>query len=842
MKRNSLCAVLLLFVMITTLLLNSCTVNKVVKIDIQSDDEQIIQSINAEQKNVVNTIVVDSEFYLNGVSEFVVDESDPHAVANETSSSHVVNEKFELDLDAVTVGNKYDPNEVNIYGQFVSPSGKLYEMPGFWYTKCDRYLEEIDENGEFTLKGYTINGNTKAVGVLDMKGDAKVPVAKIDFNSTSSTAGQVGLALDKSQLNIKNGDAFTHILSVWLKADEGFSGDALYLRLYSSSLANDTFYKIDASQLSTEWKKFEFVYEDGFYSKEQVTDFKNNYSVFIQTSGIDENKGTKQYNEVNGTIYASNVAFENVITYADGSQAVNSSFTLVDFVADELSNYRYGDINGKEVITISDEGNFKIRFRFTEVGEWTYRVVMEKNNVKICSYTSSVVATENPDEEKNRGIIVVEPTLKRNFMFEDGTPYAGIGINVPYSVDPVRGTYDYESYFPKMAAAGMNFSRTWLAYIGNGVSSTEGGVLNYDTRQDKAYGFDHILDLAEEYGIYLQIPMEHTGWFRENHLWDSCPYNELNGGYLNHSFEFFTDSRAKEDYKKLLRYYVARYSYSRNIMNWEIFNEIGHVTDYDELVAKEWANEMGNYLHTIDPYRHMVSMSSANNYSDMCYTAEELDFTSFHSYIYGNKYATSATNEAKRIYEWLGKPAMIGEIGISGISESVNYAADPDYYLLRQSPFTIFGGAGCSPVHFWWQMCDKYDHYSNVTPAANLIKLLPNKWITMPQIEASITDKEGVNVLYKSSRGISVWGFKDSTSAYVYMMDNNYNIATPVPPDKADTVLNFKDMENGTYTVRIFDTQAGVVCDTVTVSVSNGTLTLSAPVWSSDIAFLIEKQ
>ena len=841
MKKVTLIAKLVFIVYVVTMVLSSCAVQTIVNVDIETSDEQIIQSILAESKDSVNTLVQDPEFYMNGVSEFEVDATDPNAVANETSSSHVVNEKFELDIDSVTTGNKYDPNEVNVYGQFVSPSGVLYEMPGFWYVDCDRYLVELDETLEYELKGYTINGAT-ATGVIDEKDGVKIPVAKINFNSTSSAAQQVGVALDKSQLNIRVGAAFTHVISVWLRVDEGFTGDALYLRLYSSSEANDTFYKIDASELSTEWKKFEFAYNEGFYSSAAVEDFKKNYSLFIQTSGIDENKGSKNYEEVNGTVYASNFAFENVITYTDGTSAVNSSFTLVDFVASELANYRSGDINGKEVITIGEEGNFKIRFRFAEVGEWTYRIVMEKNNEKICTYTSSVVAVENPDEEENRGIIVVEPTLKRNFMFEDGTPYAPIGINVPYTVDPVRGTYDYESYFPKMSVAGMNFSRTWLTYVGNGVSNTEGGVLNYDARQNRAYAFDHILDLADEYGIYLQIPMEHTGWFRENQLWDSCPYNVINGGYLEHSFEFFTDERAKEDYKKLLRYYIARYSYSRYIMNWEIFNEIGHVTDYDGDIAKSWANEMGSYLHSIDPYRHMVSMSSATDYSDTCYTAEELDFTSFHSYIYGNKYAAKTVSECVRMYQWLDKPAMIGEIGASGTSEVVNFAADPDYYILRQAPYTIFGGAAASPMYFWWQMCDKYDHYDNVTPATELFKLLPDKWITMPQINSAKKQDTGVNVLYECSRAIAVWGFKDNTSAYVYMMDNDYSYANHKPNEKSDTVITLLDMANGSYTVRVFDTQNGVVCGTFDVNASGGQLKISVPAWSSDLALLIEQK
>ena len=189
MKKVNLIAKLLFIVYVLTTILSSCAVQTLVNIDIKESDEQIIQSILAESKNSVNTLVQDPEFYMNGVSEFEVDATDPNAVANETSSSHVVNEKFELDIDSVTTGNKYDPNEVNVYGQFVSPSGVLYEMPGFWYVDCDRYLVELDETLEYELKGYTINGAT-ATGVIDEKDGVKIPVAKINFNSTSSAAGR----------------------------------------------------------------------------------------------------------------------------------------------------------------------------------------------------------------------------------------------------------------------------------------------------------------------------------------------------------------------------------------------------------------------------------------------------------------------------------------------------------------------------------------------------------------------------------------------------------------------------------------------------------------------------
>lgn len=40
------------------------------------------------------------------------------------------------------------------------------------------------------------------------------------------------------------------------------------------------------------------------------------------------------------------------------------------------------------------------------------------------------------------------------------------------------------------------------------------------------------------------------------------------------SIDFFTNERARADYKQRLRYLVARYGYSTSIFAWEFFNEV----------------------------------------------------------------------------------------------------------------------------------------------------------------------------------------------------------------------------------------------------------------------------
>ena len=163
-----------------------------------------------------------------------------------------------------------------------------------------------------------------------------------------------------------------------------------------------------------------------------------------------------------GDLYISDMQFYN-------SDLPGQTVQLASFVCESLEGYRPGDLFGNEVLTQTGENGFKLRFRFTEAGEWTYRVVGKKDGEEKFRYTSSVTVAQNPDEEQNRGVVRVEQTQKRNFVFEDGTPYLPIGMNVAYSVDNARSSYDYDVYFPKMAAAGMNYSRTWLTDIDAGL-------------------------------------------------------------------------------------------------------------------------------------------------------------------------------------------------------------------------------------------------------------------------------------------------------------------------------------------------------------------------------------
>lgn len=819
----------------------------------QTADQKVAAEILAEEKNKVVTVGgADANFSLSSVTQA-------------EDSSLVANKKFELDIEATTEGNVYDPSEVDIYGQFVSPSGELYEMPAFYYKGWERSFDAYDLSGTFDITSggeYFAQNSATMVGVLDEKEGEETPVGRITFNVTdASGGGNGGAVLSKGSIT-----SVHDTVSVWLRKGENFVGDAVFLYFYGNE--DQAWVKIEGSKLTEDWKKFDFYYgsetetvttTDGaqieVLTAEELakSDFTHSpkttyhrplthmYSGRIQTSDSLNDRYT-----ATGDIYISDMQFYN-------SELPGQTVQLASFVCESLEGYQPGDLFGNEVLTETGESGFKLRFRFTEAGEWTYRIVGKKNGEEKFRYTSSVTATENPDEEQNRGIIRIEPTQKRNFVFEDGTPYLPIGMNLAYSVDKNRGSYDYDVYFPKMAAAGMNYSRTWLTDIdaGYGVQDVSGGILNFDARQYKACQFDNILELAEEYGIYLQIPMQAITPFRKDdgageksHRWDTNPYNKINGGYLDEPWEYFTDSRAIEDTKKLYRYYVARFGYSRNILGWELMNEIGMDSTYygtDLLTqeqAKQWAEEIGNFMHGVDPYDHLVTISSGNDHYDAAYGADAVDFMNFHSYVFGSNYSTGAANECYALWQHFNKPVLIGEMGASGTSEAYNHDRDPNGLMNKQTAFSApMGGSAGGAMTFWWQQVNNYDQYDNWTPAAEYFKLLPDDFILMNTLT-----KEGYTVGGTNAQRVAVYGFVGADAVYAYITDMQYNYANTNPGTFADTTLEFAGLADGSYTVQVFDTNTGKVAKTFDAAAAGGKLSISLESWACDLALIIDRK
>jgi len=363
-----------------------------------------------------------------------------------------------------------------------------------------------------------------------------------------------------------------------------------------------------------------------------------------------------------------------------------------------------------------------VRFTPPEVGEYSVSLTIHTNGQV---YGSAVVTNFSVTgiPPARTGCVRVAAS-RQYFETGDGQRLQLIGHNVCWPGG--RGTYDYDDWFGAMETAGENFARLWMCPWAFGLETDAGSLTHY--RQDTAWQLDYVVNLAEQRGIYLLLCLDYHGMFEVqpdywggNNYWPNNPYNVTNGGPCVNQDAFFTNSEARSTYQKRLRYLVARYGCSPNLLAWEFFNELDNVYKYllpEDVSA--WHGVMGAWLHANDPYGHMVTTSLTGG-SDRpeLWSVPELDFAAYHSY--GEPApATRLAEVAQSFLARYGKPVMIGEFGTDW--RGWNLANDPYLRGFRQGVWGgALGGSVGTSMSWWWENI----HSENLYPVyAGLRKIL----------------------------------------------------------------------------------------------------------------------
>jgi hypothetical protein len=225
-------------------------------------------------------------------------------------------------------------------------------------------------------------------------------------------------------------------------------------------------------------------------------------------------------------------------------------------------------------------------------------------------------------------------------------------------------------------------------------------------RQAIMWEFDRLLDMAKDNNIYIQWATEimdngfiagtNGSWITQN------PYakpgsNIITSPNSNSVVQFFTDADAKKAYKKRLRYMIARYGYSTNIADFELFNEFhllhepaqGNVSSLDNSF-KPWLEDMLDYIKNPNKLNHKDHLFTASyelGYTgDQVGNATDLDFFATHPYTYNEdpsfKKAFYNTQTFRQMYTSANgkpKPCQAGELGLQAAWECVTGPAFPEY-------------------------------------------------------------------------------------------------------------------------------------------------------------------
>ena len=493
-----------------------------------------------------------------------------------------------------------------------------------------------------------------------------------------------------------------------------------------------------------------------------------------------------------------------------------------------------GEPDGMELVNFIGDYEYRLRFQPNVSGKWTYKVYVEYDGGNITEELSGEVDVKESSEEY-KGLIKVDKSNNRTFMYEDGTTFMPIGENMGWWADNSRKTYDYYVWFSNAQKNNMNIARIWMAPWGFCLHWGK-SIYNLSDRLNYAARLDKVIEYADAYDMYIMLCLLNHGQFSTgaDPTWNQNPYNKANGGILASPEAFFTSKDAKDVYKNELLYIIGRYGYSDNIMCWELFNEVDW-TDNSSLNAvniKMWHKEMAEFIKMNDSYHHMVSTSYKTEQGSS-FTLDVIDFACPHSYGYsGKNICDTLPSVLDKLYRQYNKPILHAEIGIDWQNGYNNYKLDPKGINLRQNSWAgMMGGGAGGAMNWWWDSyVHPYDLYYQFKGAGSFAKL-------MDLTGSDYTQLRTLSGVEKSS-GVGLLGYRFNDRIYGYIYDVNWSYFNET--GELDNINIKIPFTNGTYTLTFYNATSGVAFKSLDITVTNGIASISVPKFTSDVAFIVK--
>ena len=337
------------------------------------------------------------------------------------------------------------------------------------------------------------------------------------------------------------------------------------------------------------------------------------------------------------------------------------------------------------------------------------------------------------------------------------------------------------------------------------------GVYN----QLDCFMLDQLVEASEQNGIYLMLCL----------ITRDLYMNSLSD---DKSAEY---QRAIEDAKKLMRYAVARWGYSTNVAAWEYFNEIDPGKPTDRFYA-----EVGEYLEQIDIYRHLRTTSTWHPSARDCRHAR-LDIGQLHHYMRPETKeefkdeVTVLVDKTRFLREHApNKPVLIGEFGLAtpkwGLSEYMKQDSS-DVHFHNCLWASAFAGASGTAMFWWWDQLDRQDAYHHYQPLSAF--LADVSFVGLQQLQAKVSG-EIRSLGYQGKDRAYLWLFNPQAAWWNLVVENRE------PADIKNSTVEIQGLRPGNYKVQWWHTHEGRVIKEQEVSLSDGSLCITVPPFSRDIA------
>lgn len=484
-----------------------------------------------------------------------------------------------------------------------------------------------------------------------------------------------------------------------------------------------------------------------------------------------------------------------------------------------------------------DGNTWRLRFAGGETGEWSY----------------AISVTDRDGREEQQGRFQVTPSGQRGWIrpsskdphylvHDDGTPFYGIGMAVPWLVYDER-YYDQPGLLASLKGYGVNFIN-WL-FTSWDILLLRDSYHSYS--MEDALRFDQLLADAEAQGIKLLLgiwihdllrdaPHPWSGFYD----WDSNPFNQLTP-----VSGFFSDSTSWEFQKKYYRYIIARWGYSPSVAMWHLVAEInGTNAIYDPYAMENdergWHNRINRYFTHNDPFGHPTSVSGSGGF-DFSKGWEITGVPQAHEYPYPADRIRENPDRiaywADRLFRGYGKPALIGEFGKSRYEEGIS-----ESFLHNGIWAGLMSGASATPLHWWGgQIASRPENFSTFNPLmleqlTHLKGFLEGTDMAAQGFTPLYGAPEGERIALSEMAGGMAYGLKGDSLHLCWVYHVHERSATPF----SGVGVAFPGLPEGTYDIAFYDTWEGSwLSGSSGIETGNGILRFTCPDFTGDIAIRI---